>query len=157
MRVEGPKGGYGEPQPRDRVGDKKRANAPAQSPSARPPSFAEELQNAVLDEVGEKPDFDELIKNVDECGRELLERPDSARLAKYKTAIKRFILAAIHKTYRVKVVEARGANPKLYVFIEKIQTKLDELTRTVLSSHRNPLRLLAQLEELRGLLLDLRT
>jgi uncharacterized protein YaaR (DUF327 family) len=157
VRVEGPKGGYGDAQPRDRVGEKKRASSPEHKTTLQPTSFAEELQSAVMEEVGEKVDFEELIKTVDECGRELLERPDARRLERYKAAIKRFVLAAIQKTYRVKVVEARGANPKLYVFIEKIEVKLAELTKTVLSSHRNPLRLLAQLEELRGLLLDLRT
>ncbi len=110
-----------------------------------------------MGDVPEQVNFEELIRSVDERGRELLLHPDSARLKKYREAVRRFILAAVRKTFRLKVVESRGAKPKIYVFIEKIQDKLDDVTREVLAAHRDPLKLLARLEELRGLLLDLKT
>ncbi len=155
MRVEGPHGSFGDTPPREKVGDKKKAGSSSR-PAPYAASFVAELQNAIADDVSEPVDFDELIRSVDESGRDLVDRPDAEHLKNYKSSVKRFVLAAVRRAYRVKLVESRTVNPKLYVFVEKIEVKIDQITRTVLASHRNPLRLLSQLEELRGLLLDLR-
>lgn len=154
MRVEGPQGRFGDSLQKDKIGGKKQAPS---APGVHPPSFVEELQAAVEEEAHEERDFSKLIADVDDCGRRLLEKPDTKRLREYRESVKRFMLAAVRRAYRVKVVEGRGPNPKIYIFVEKIEFKLEELAREVLSSHRQPLRMLAQLEELRGLLLDLQT
>lgn len=154
MRVEGPQGRFGDGVQKDKVGGKKHAAA---SSGVHPSSFVEELQSAVEEEIHEEQDLNKLVAEVDDCGRKLLEKPDTRRLQDYKESVKRFMLAAIRRAYRVKVVEGRGPNPKIYIFVEKIELKLEDLAREVLSAHRQPLRMLAQLEELRGLLLDLQT
>ena len=155
MRIEGPQGMFGDALPKDKVDKRKKAaNTGGLSP---PPSFVEELKAAVTEESVDDANFDALIGDVDTSGRELMAKQDEENLKKYKNAVKRFLTAAVKKAYRVKVVEGRGPNPKLYVHIEKIEAKLADLTREVLASQKNPLRLLSSIEELRGLLLDLRT
>jgi uncharacterized protein YaaR (DUF327 family) len=155
MRIEGPQGMFGDALPKDKVDKRKKAgNTGSLSP---PPSFVEELNAAVTEESVTDANFDTLISDVDTSGKELMAKQDEKNLKKYKDAVKRFLTAAVRKAYRIKVVEGRGPNPKLYVHIEKIESKLDDLTREVLASQKNPLRLLSSIEELRGLLLDLRT
>jgi len=156
MRVEGLPGNFGETPPKEKVDQKKRSAGAGKPSGVSDPSFVEELKAAVLEEVPEDADFTKLIADVDESGRELLKKQDGEHLKKYKEAVKRFLLSAVKRTYRLKVVEGRGPSPKLYVYVEKIESKLDELTRTVLAAQKNPLQLLSQLEELRGLLLDMK-
>lgn len=153
MRVEGPLGGFGE-LPKEKV-DHKKKPAPSGS-GVPPPSFVEELQAAAQEELPEKVDFQVLIADVEQAGRELLGQQSEEHLTKYKGAVKKFLGAAVKQSYQIKVTEGHGPNPKIYVSVEKIESKLDELLRSVLSAQKDPLRLLAQIEELHGLLLDLR-
>lgn len=157
MRIEGTKSGFGDSPSKDRVGDKKRGPAELGPAAGRPGPFLEELQAALEEESLDAVDFDALVVAVDGAGKELLAHQDADHLKRYKDAVKKFLLAAVRKAFRVQVVEGRGAQPKLYVMVERIELKLDDLTRAVLTSNKAPLRLLAQIEELRGLLLDLRT
>lgn len=158
MRVAGAGGAFANLPEKDPIGAKKKAGQPARPAGSPPPTFIEELQAAVLEEETlDHVDFAVLIGDVDRDGRELLAHQDDAHLKKYRESVKKFLTAAVKMSYRVQVVEGRGPNPKLYVFVERIEGKLDELTRTVLASHKDPLRLLSQIEELRGLLLDLKT
>lgn len=156
MRVDRSVGGFGDPVSKDKIEPKKRSVPPEKPADAKPLSFVEQLQDVVLEESGGEVDFKKLISEVDDAGRELIGHQDDAHLKKYKGAVKNFLMAAVSRTYRLKVVEGKGPMPKLYVYIEKIETKLDELTRNVLAAHQNPLRILDRLEELRGLLLDLK-
>ncbi|MEK7765668.1 MAG: YaaR family protein [bacterium] len=157
MRVEGPVGGFSDTPGKERVGDKRRAPTSVKGPGARPPTFVEELQGALAEDASEDVDVEQLLADIDSSGKELTAKPTAERLKAYKESVKRFMLVAVRKTFRVQVVEGRGIHPKLYVMVEKIESRLDELARQVLTANRNPLRLLAQLEELRGLLLDLKT
>lgn len=156
MRVEGPSGSFQDPQGKDRVDRKKRQAGAAPAPGEAPPTFVEELQSAVLDEGGEEKGFGELIAEVDQAGRELIAHRDETHLKAYRSAVKQFLLAAVRRAYRLKVVEGRGPHPKLYVHIERIESRLADLAREVLATQKTQLKILAQIEEIRGLLFDLR-
>jgi len=155
MRVEGPRGAFGENPPEKKVGDKKKAS-PVPG-STEPPSFVEELQGAILDEDKHEESFEQMMAQVEEEGKQLVAHPDDKHLRTYKDAVKKFLTAMVKKAFKIKMVEGRGPNPKIYVCIEKIEGKLEELTGAVLSQQKAPLRILAQVEELRGLLLDLKS
>lgn len=155
MRVEGPRGPFGENPSKEKVGGKK-GSAPVPG-STNPPSFVEELQGAIVEEDKEESSLEQLMAAVEEEGKNLVARPDDKNLKAYREAVKRFLMASVRKAYRIKLVEGRGPNPKLYVSIERIENKLEDLARTVLSKQKQPLRILASVEELRGLLLDLKT
>jgi len=158
MRVAGPQGGFASLPEKDPIGSKKKTPASSRPAGSPPPTFLEELQAAVTEEESlEHVDLGKLIADVDRDGRDLLAHQDDEHLKRYRESVKKFLTAAVKKAYRVQVVEGRGPNPKLYVFVERIEGKLDELTRSVIATHKDPLRLLAQIEELRGLLLDLKT
>ncbi len=157
MRIEGPRGPFGDPTSKDKVAGKKEEGGAVPGSSAAPPSFVEELQGAMATEDREERSLDQLIEEVETEGKELVAHPDETHLKTYREAVKRFLMAAVSRAYRIRVVEGRGPNPKLYVCIERIESKMEDLTREILSSQRQPLRILAQVEELRGLLLDLKT
>lgn len=156
MRVQGAPGEFSNLPGKDPVGSRKKPGA-ARVPGQAAPSFLEELQETLaIEAVPEESDLPALIAAIDAAGRDLLAHPDAQRLRAYQKAVRTFLLGSVRKAFRAKVVEGRGANPKLYVFVERVEARLDDLARHVLGTQVNPLRLLAQLEELRGLLLDLK-
>lgn len=157
MRIENPHGQFADVPGKDPVKDKRKPGSAGKPGAPKPPDFIEELQTAVETAEPETPlDWTVLVAELDRAGRELLEHQDAKHLDTYKKSVKAFLTAAVHRTYRLKMVEGRGPNPKLYVQIERIEVHLDELARTVLAAHKNPLKLLAQVEELRGLIFDLK-
>jgi len=156
VRVEGPRGPFREDPQKDKVGDKKK-QAESIPGTTAPPSFVQELSGAMLDEEKQDENLDQMLAKVEEEGKLLVAHPNDKNLKSYREAVKKFLTAAIKKSFKIKVVEGRGPNPKLYVVIEKIEGKLEELAHNVLAQQKEPLRLLAQVEELRGLLLDLRS
>lgn len=156
MRVEGPRGPFREDPQKEKVGDKKK---PLESipGTTSPPSFVQELSGAILDEEKQDESFEQMMAQVEEEGKLLVAHPDDKHLKSYRETVKKFLNAAIKRAFKIKVVEGRGPNPKLYVVIEKIEGKLEELAKNVLAQQKQPLRILAQVEELRGLLLDLKS
>ena len=156
MRVEGPRGPFREDPQKEKVGDKKKAHE-AVAGTTESPSFVQELSGAILEEEKQDESFEQMMAQIEEEGKQLIAHPDDKHLKSYREAVKKFLNAAIKKAYKIKVVEGRGPNPKLYVVIEKIEGKLEELARNVLAQQKQPMRILAQVEELRGLLLDLKT
>ena len=156
MRVEGPRGPFREDPQKDKVGDKKKA-AESIPGTTEAPSFVQELSGALLDEEKQDESFEQMMAQVEEDGKLLIAHPDEKHLKTYRESIKKFLNAMIKKAFKIKVVEGRGPNPKLYVVIEKIEGKLEELAVNVLAQQKQPLRILAQVEELRGLLLDLKS
>jgi uncharacterized protein len=157
MRVEGPRGPFGENTSKDKVGGKKSAQPSVPGSTSQPASFVEELQGAIVEEDREETSLERLLEEVEAEGKGLVSHPDDKSLKSYREAVKKFLLALVRKAYKVKLVEGRGPNPKLFVSIEKIEGKLEDLARTVLAQQKQPLRILSQVEELRGLLLDLKT
>ncbi|MEK7475799.1 MAG: YaaR family protein [Candidatus Coatesbacteria bacterium] len=157
MRVEGTPGQFSDLPSKEPVAGKRKPSSSGKSGAAKPPSFVEELRAAVEADDATETDWTRLIQEVDTTGREVLAHQDEEHLTAYKNAVRAFLTAAVKRAYRVRVVEGHGPNPKLYIIVDRIEGKLDEMTRTVLSAQKNPLALLAQVEELRGLLLDLRT
>lgn len=157
MRVEGTPGQFSDLPPKEQVSGKRKSSSSSKPGAPEPASFVDELRAAVEADDAAETDWPKLIQDVDTAGREMLAHQDEEHLTSYKKAVRAFMSAAVRRSYRVRVVEGHGANPKLYVIVDKIEGKLDEMTRTVLSAQKNPLALLAQMEELRGLLLDLKT
>lgn len=156
MRVDGPRGPFRDEPQKEKITDKKKQAESVPGTSA-PPSFVQELSGALLDEEKQEESFEQMMAQVEEEGKLLVAHPDEKHLKLYRESVKKFLNAMIKKAFKIKVVEGRGPNPKLYVVIEKIEGKLEELAVNVLAQQKQPLRILAQVEELRGLLLDLKS
>jgi len=102
-------------------------------------------------------ELDRLLEKIDEIGKKFSHKPDLENLQEYKSLIKAFMTMVIEKMYRVK--EKMGhrswVKQKIYITIEKIDTKLEQLTQFVLDKENFNINLLATLDEIRGLLIDL--
>ncbi len=102
-------------------------------------------------------DWEELLTAVDEAARRLLKQRNLANLRRYRDLVREFLRKAVAGSYSLKGDrrwDGRG-HRKVYYLIEKVNSSLEELVAMVLKKQENTLKLMAKLDEIRGLLLDL--
>ncbi len=105
---------------------------------------------------GVKKELNELINEIDEKGREFVENPNLDTLRAYKSLVKGFLEIVINKLYKVKErMKKTYFKKKVYVIVETIDKKLEELTKYILNRESDRIKLLSLMDEIRGLLIDL--
>lgn len=107
---------------------------------------------------------------VDLAGNDVSSSASTENLMKFKKTVKQFIEFVILNNYEVNTKNRRGLsmplqnfskyNTKLHqkdprVTISTINQKLDAMTRAMLIDHKNNLKLLEQVNEIKGLIVDL--
>ncbi|NMB38825.1 MAG: YaaR family protein [Firmicutes bacterium] len=103
-------------------------------------------------------DLDCILEDIDELGRLLREKPTFINLKNYKAAVRSFLQAAVEHTYGVqerRFVDQHGRR-RIYLLIAKIDDQLEQLTSLLMSKQASNLDLASKLDEIRGLLLDIK-
>jgi uncharacterized protein YaaR (DUF327 family) len=101
--------------------------------------------------------LDEMSQSVLEQGRQVARRCDMLELKRYKEMVAEFMHEAVRFTFEFKkqsLLDARGRH-RVYALIKRINQKLDELTQQLLAGEADNLSVMAAVDELRGMLLDL--
>lgn len=103
-------------------------------------------------------DIEAMLERIDDAGRELVTRRGVEELKAYREAVRDFLKEAIGSTYQMKQEQHwdRRGNSRDYRLIIKVNHNLDELTRLVLQTQAPSIELMAKLDEIRGLLVDLK-
>jgi uncharacterized protein YaaR (DUF327 family) len=98
-----------------------------------------------------------LIEDIQNFGEALIKFPGVDNLSRYKQAVRDFVNHTTGHAYRAEEQLSRHniLNQKKYTIIEVIDERLDRLTRQVLASQGQQLDLLADIEEIQGLLVDI--
>ena len=130
-----------------------------------------EVQSMSLDEAAVY-----LADAVGNAGNDFSEEQSQENLEKFKTAVSQFIRFVVVNNFDVNIKQKRQrpgragqpsrlfvfsdykvppAKPKPRVSIEIINQKLDALARETLSAQSNNLKILAQVNEIKGLIVDL--
>lgn len=136
---------------------KSSAGSPAPSPVQRPAgSFAESVTAArknILD--GE---LRQMLDQTRKLGDVFLRLPDEPKLEKYKQAVREYLGRASKEMFSLKqeTGDAQEGRQKVYQLVETVNKDVDTLTRETLQKDK-ALTLLASLDEIRGLVLDLIT
>lgn len=102
-------------------------------------------------------DLDTMLERVTLAGRRLLKGRGAAELKAYREAVRDFLKNSVRSAYQVKSERRwdRQGNPREYRIVTEINRHLEELTRMVLETQAPSLEILAKLDEIRGLLVDL--
>jgi len=119
-------------------------------------NFLKELDNAAEEQV--KRSLDELINDLTEQAKVLEKHRTFEELDKYKKMVKEFMKQAVSKIYSVKVSDSSKLmikRKKVYVLVEKVDTELERLTKQVLDKNSPSIDLLATLERIKGILVDM--
>ena len=100
----------------------------------------------------------ELLDNVHEAGENLKRDPDGERIRAYKAAVRNFVHYVVERTYDV-VEKSSGGNilkRKKFTTVVVIDERLERLAAEVLSAQRDKLDILRRLDEIHGMLVELR-
>jgi len=101
----------------------------------------------------EADNADVLVKNVDQQAKLLLGNPTMAGIAAYRDAVRKFLKSVTDKLGKLE--KRTDRRNRTLVIIRSLDEKLENLTKAILEDQEKSLELLARLNEIRGMLLDL--
>lgn len=107
-------------------------------------------------------DLEDLLDDVHQQGEKLVNNPSLNSIELYKKSVRNFISYVIKQALKVEAIEGAKFNrfkpsnkQKRYTLISVIDDKLDKLAAGILMNQGKQLNLLAKVEEINGLLVDL--
>lgn len=118
-------------------------------------AFIENLKES--DNVRRHQACDELLRQIDSISENLKKAPTPSGVKKYRRLVASFIREAMSHTYELNEETHwdRSGNRKSYLTVRNINQALEELTDEVMNKEKKQIDLVAKLDEIRGLLLDL--
>jgi uncharacterized protein YaaR (DUF327 family) len=98
-----------------------------------------------------------LLDKIDAQGAALKKSPSLEGIKHYRQLAREFMNEAIHHSYQVEADSKwdYSGNRKEYVIVKKVNQFLEELTDTFVSQEKPQIDLIAKLDEIRGLLVDM--
>ncbi len=129
-------------------------NNALQKATGKKDTFLEEFKKIHGEQITSK--LDDLLELIDEQGEKLSQHRTFEELVRYKKMVGNFVEEAINKMYQLKE-DYSSVKGKLYSLVETVDESLEELTEVVLSEQESQIEVLAKLDEIRGLLVDLYT
>lgn len=113
-----------------------------------------------IDRTPEESDAEaaELLDSVFEAGDNLKRHTDPESLRAYKDAVRQFLSVVVKRGIAVEQQQS-GADVlkrKRYALIRIIDDKLERLAAAMISNQRNQIELLAKIDEINGLIVDLK-
>ena len=98
----------------------------------------------------------ELMDEVHSSGSDLIDRPFHEEILRYKKAVRNFVNYVVENGYTVEKTQVRRKDrTKIYVQVQVIDQKLEELAVFILSGPTSQIKRVAKLDEIQGLLIDL--
>jgi uncharacterized protein YaaR (DUF327 family) len=97
-----------------------------------------------------------LLERIDTQASKLTNRMDLTELKEYKRLIGEFLNLAVnnsHKFTRERTLDKRGRY-RVFSIVKKVNEELDNLTTEVLKKEKNRINILTNIDDIRGMLLD---
>jgi len=120
-------------------------------------SFQEVMAKGRTNVVYEK--LTKMVSEIEDQGKVLAEKRTVDHLRKYKKLVKEFMDEAVQNG--LKLEEQRGFNrrgrTKIYKIVKEVDSKLIDLTNTVLDKERTSLDILKKVGEIKGMLINMYT
>lgn len=110
-----------------------------------------------IEEAGLAERLNLMMQEITMQGDKIVKRMDVTDMRKYRTLIKEFmneIVNRSHKFSRENFLDRRGRH-RVYGIIRLVDEKLDELAQELVKEECDKISILAKVDEIRGLLLDI--
>ena len=110
-------------------------------------------------EGGFKEKLKNLLERIDMQSQRLSERVDIGELKRYRTLVKEFLDISLKNSsqfHKEHTLDSKGRH-RIFAIVKKIDTELENLASEVLRQQKGNINILAKLDEIRGLLLDIIT
>ncbi|MBU7007745.1 YaaR family protein [Phosphitispora fastidiosa] len=118
-------------------------------------SFNEQLHKVHNDIVHQQ--LGNLLSDIEKQGRVLGGTLNIRDLKKYKDLIQKFLDYAVNKMYQMREQHGwdRRGRHKVYSMVETVNKEMESLTQMLLSEQKDKIAVLAKVDEIRGLLIDI--
>ena len=116
-----------------------------------------ELEGNLLDLPVSQEALQRLLDGIHDAGDALKKRPFPDEIKRYKQAVKNFLHYVVDNAYAIEE-QISGINPvrrKTYTVIQVVDQKLEQLAAGILAGQIAQLDLLARIDEITGILVDL--
>jgi len=103
--------------------------------------------------------LEELLGKIQQQGKRLGQTPTFSELKSYRELVKKFMSEAVGQMYDVEsgVGWDRRGRQKAYTLVRKVDETLESLTEDVRSGQEKQLDILAKMDSIRGMLVDMYT
>jgi len=117
--------------------------------------FGEQLFRVRGDIIKEK--LENLLRDIAAQGQKLTENLNIKDLKRYKELVRSFMHEAVDKMYRLKEEAGwdRRGRHKIYMMVNTVDKELENLTALMVEEQKDKVAILAKIDEIRGLLLDI--
>lgn len=112
-----------------------------------------------IEESEFKERLEGLMKDITEQGEKIAKHMDIKDMRKYRQSVKEFmneIISRSHKFSRENFLDKRGRH-RVYGIVKLVDKNLDELAEELIKDEKDHLAILAKIDDIRGLLLDIST
>jgi uncharacterized protein YaaR (DUF327 family) len=100
-----------------------------------------------------------LLERIDIQSQKLSERMDIGELKRYRTLVKEFLDISLRNSTKFEkehTLDSKGRH-RIFAIVKKVDAELENLTREVMRQQKDNLNVLAKLDDIRGMLLDIIT
>ena len=124
-------------------------------------SLIESKESELLDffKLDNDVSLEELLDTIHTAGEQLTEKPVYSNITAYKKAVGDFLRYVVSNGLEIETVEGARLSifkkQKKYIIIHSINERLDRLAAGILQSQLKQLDILAKVEEIQGLVVDL--
>jgi uncharacterized protein YaaR (DUF327 family) len=94
---------------------------------------------------------------VDDRARRLLSAKGRGEFEEYKTAVKKFMNRVLPYSYKAEETQTQRKDGKFVMFlmVRRLDEALENIAQLLMQGQQDPMRLVAGMDEIRGLLLDM--
>ena len=118
-------------------------------------AFVDSLKDS--DAQRRKQVCDNILQQIDRVSEELKKKPSPDGVKRYRRLISDFVKEALDQSYEIHEERHwdRDGNRKNLVLVKQINHAVEELMDSVMSQEKKQIDLVARLDEIRGMLVDL--
>ena len=112
-----------------------------------------------IEESELKERLEGLMKDITEQGEKIVKHMDIKDMRKYRQSVKEFMNEIINRSHsfsRENFLDKRGRH-RVYGIVKLVDKNLDELAEELIKDEKDHLAILAKIDDIRGLLLDIST
>lgn len=145
--------------------DKSQSRTPATAPENENRQRVESPQHGFSVDLSKESDqqvrqhLEELLGKIQQQGKRLGETPTFSELKSYRELVKKFMSEAVGKMYDVESGAGwdRRGRQKAYTLVKTVDATLESLTEDVRHGQQRQLTILAKMDSIRGMLVDMYT
>jgi uncharacterized protein YaaR (DUF327 family) len=129
-----------------------------EKPQPISPMFAPALNERIkrVTDSGMQAELSMMIVEVEEKGKKLFSSKGRKEFEEYKAAVKKFMQKVVNSSFRIEEQHGKKKDGKFVVYLtmQKVDEAVENLGQLLLAGQQDSMRILAALDEIRGMLLD---